>query len=46
MPLASTATSIDGGLYTWITELAQRSPPRWIPRSASGRITDWPCSPC
>lgn len=26
MPLASTATSIDGGLYTWITELAQRSP--------------------
>ncbi|AXE76195.1 phosphatase PAP2 family protein [Streptomyces atratus] len=26
MLLASTATSIDGGLYTWITELAQRSP--------------------
>ncbi|SCF60562.1 phosphatase PAP2 family protein [Streptomyces sp. Ncost-T10-10d] len=26
MPLASTATSFDGGLYTWITELAQRSP--------------------
>ncbi|MFF1923617.1 phosphatase PAP2 family protein [Streptomyces sp. NPDC058221] len=26
MPLASTASSIDGGLYTWVTELAQRSP--------------------
>lgn len=26
MLLASTATSIDGGLYTWITELAHRSP--------------------
>jgi undecaprenyl-diphosphatase len=26
MLLASTATSLDGGLYTWITELAQRSP--------------------
>ncbi|MEV6162664.1 phosphatase PAP2 family protein [Streptomyces sp. NPDC052052] len=26
MRLASTAASIDGGLYTWITELAQRSP--------------------
>ncbi|MFE5091986.1 phosphatase PAP2 family protein [Streptomyces sp. NPDC056638] len=26
MPPASTATSFDGGLYTWITELAQRSP--------------------
>lgn len=26
MPLASAATSIDGGLYTWVTELAQRSP--------------------
>ncbi|MFI6062419.1 phosphatase PAP2 family protein [Streptomyces sp. NPDC051286] len=26
MLLASAATSLDGGLYTWITELAQRSP--------------------
>jgi undecaprenyl-diphosphatase len=26
MPLASAATSVDGDLYTWITELAQRSP--------------------
>ena len=26
MPLASAAASFDGGLYTWVTELAQRSP--------------------
>ncbi|MFE7332523.1 phosphatase PAP2 family protein [Streptomyces sp. NPDC057565] len=26
MLLASAATSLDGGLYTWITDLAQRSP--------------------
>ncbi|MET7646776.1 phosphatase PAP2 family protein [Streptomyces sp. NPDC005426] len=26
MPLASAASSIDGGFYTWVTELAQRSP--------------------
>ncbi|MFF9650952.1 phosphatase PAP2 family protein [Streptomyces sp. NPDC014622] len=26
MPLASTAASLDGGLYVWVTELAQRSP--------------------
>lgn len=26
MTLASTAASIDGGFYTWVTELAQRSP--------------------
>ncbi|MFB6819816.1 phosphatase PAP2 family protein [Streptomyces sp. NPDC056347] len=26
MRLASTAVSVDGGLYTWVTELAQRSP--------------------
>ncbi|MFI6898810.1 phosphatase PAP2 family protein [Streptomyces sp. NPDC050256] len=26
MTLASTASSIDGGFYTWVTELAQRSP--------------------
>ncbi|WP_406447616.1 phosphatase PAP2 family protein [Streptomyces sp. NBC_00876] len=26
MPLASAASSIDGGFYTWITGLAQRSP--------------------
>ncbi|MFF9074810.1 phosphatase PAP2 family protein [Streptomyces sp. NPDC014735] len=26
MPLASTAASLDGGLYVWVTELARRSP--------------------
>lgn len=26
MTLASTASSIDGGFYSWVTELAQRSP--------------------
>ncbi|MER6119205.1 phosphatase PAP2 family protein [Streptomyces sp. NPDC001743] len=26
MPLASAASSIDGGFYTWVTELAQHSP--------------------
>ncbi|WP_328890677.1 phosphatase PAP2 family protein [Streptomyces sp. NBC_00316] len=26
MPLASAATSLDGGLYTWITGLAERTP--------------------
>lgn len=46
MLLASTATSIDGGLYTWITELAQRSPPHWTPSSASGPTTGSSCSPC
>lgn len=29
MPLASAASSFDGGLYTWVTELAQRSPAPW-----------------
>lgn len=46
MLLASAATSLDGGLYTWITELAQRSPPLWTPRSGSGPTSVSRSSPC
>lgn len=46
MLLASAATSLDGGLYTSITELARRSPPLWTPRSTPGRTTASGSTPC
>lgn len=46
MPLASATAPTDGGIYVWVTELAQRSPLLWTRSSASGPTTGRPCSPC